>query len=217
MVKQKGHKVVVALTRATKDKQFKALQQEMGLLFDKDGEELALSTPQNTATWRPVVQSLQQHEGGTPGKQADQVDPDPFSLVPIPTSPPPFALVIRTFHWVGGSGHKECQVACISFSVWLSIHQIPSPQAKKRWSVWELGAMLPASLQDIGLRFSGNGGGKLVLAGSCCIAQVRTKMRAQHAAAASAGSIKISSIWCVVDFTLCYTMPNVIPLQVQDP
>ncbi len=39
----------------------------------------------------------------------------------------------------------------------------------------------------------------------------------QHAAVASGGSIEISSIKCVVDSTLCYTMPNVIPLQVQGP
>jgi hypothetical protein len=46
--------------------------------------------------------------------------------------------------------------------------------------------------------------------------QVRMKTRAQHAAAALAGS-RQSSINCVVDYTLLYTMPNVISLQVQDP
>jgi hypothetical protein len=50
MVKQKGHKVAAAAARATKDRHFKALQQEMGLLLDEDGEEsheakLAPSTP----------------------------------------------------------------------------------------------------------------------------------------------------------------------------
>jgi hypothetical protein len=50
MVKQKGCKVVAAVARTAKDVQFKALQQEMGLLLDEDGEEereakLAPSTP----------------------------------------------------------------------------------------------------------------------------------------------------------------------------
>ncbi len=49
------------------------------------------------------------------------------------------------------------------------------------------------------------------------VLQVRTKMQAQHAAAALAGSIEISSINCVVDSTLCYTTPNAILLQIQDP
>ncbi len=42
-------------------------------------------------------------------------------------------------------------------------------------------------------------------------------MWAQHAAAASVGSRQLSSIKCVVDSTLLYTMPNDISLQVQDP
>jgi hypothetical protein len=60
MVKQKVSKVAAAAARATKDRQFRALQQEMGLLLDEDEEErdeaeLALSTPQKAATWRPAV------------------------------------------------------------------------------------------------------------------------------------------------------------------
>jgi hypothetical protein len=45
--------------------------------------------------------------------------------------------------------------------------------------------------------------------------QVRTKTRAQHAAAAPSGSRSSSSLKCVVDSTLQYTTPN-IPSQVQD-
>jgi hypothetical protein len=50
MVKQKGCKVVAAVERAANDRQFMALQQEMGFLLDLDGEErddavLAPSTP----------------------------------------------------------------------------------------------------------------------------------------------------------------------------
>jgi hypothetical protein len=64
MVKQKGCKVVATAARATKDMQFKAFQQGMGLLLDKDGEESAPSTPPKMATWRPVVQYPQQCDGG---------------------------------------------------------------------------------------------------------------------------------------------------------
>jgi hypothetical protein len=46
--------------------------------------------------------------------------------------------------------------------------------------------------------------------------QVKTKTQAQHAAAASSGS-RLSSNKCVVDFTLQYTTPNGILLQVQNP
>jgi hypothetical protein len=45
MVKQKGRKVAAAAARAVKDKQIKALQQDMGLLSHEDGEELAPRTP----------------------------------------------------------------------------------------------------------------------------------------------------------------------------
>ncbi len=59
MVKQKGCKVVAAAARVAKDRQCKALQQEMGLLSDKDGEEgddavLAPSTLQKATTQLPV-------------------------------------------------------------------------------------------------------------------------------------------------------------------
>jgi hypothetical protein len=45
---------------------------------------------------------------------------------------------------------------------------------------------------------------------------IRTKIRAQHVAAALSGSSS-SSIKCVVDSTLQYTTPNDTSLQVQDP
>ncbi len=48
------------------------------------------------------------------------------------------------------------------------------------------------------------------------LSQVMMKTRAQHAAAALSGS-RLSSIKCVVDSTLQYTMPNDISSQVQDP
>ncbi len=55
MAKQRAHKKAVAAAQAAKDRQFKAYQQELGLLVNKDGEELAPSTPQKAAAWCPVV------------------------------------------------------------------------------------------------------------------------------------------------------------------
>jgi hypothetical protein len=88
MAKQRAHKAAVAAEGAEEDRQFKAYQKELGLLSDKDGEESALSTPQKAAARCPVVQSPQQCDGGTLGKRAAQVDPEPSSSVPIPTLPP---------------------------------------------------------------------------------------------------------------------------------
>jgi hypothetical protein len=107
MAKQKGHKVSAAAARATKDRQFKAPQQEMGILSDrdeKDGDEVELHprTPQKAATWRLVEQSLQQREGEAPEKQATQVNPDPSSLVLISTLPPQsISLVAHSSGLVG--------------------------------------------------------------------------------------------------------------------
>jgi hypothetical protein len=46
MAKQRAHKAVAAEAQASKDRQFKAFQKKLGLLSDKDGEELAPSTPE---------------------------------------------------------------------------------------------------------------------------------------------------------------------------
>jgi hypothetical protein len=74
--------------QAAKNMRFRAFQEELGLSLDDDGEALAPSTPQKAAAWHPVAQSPQQHEDGAPVKRAAQVEPDPSSLVPIPTLPP---------------------------------------------------------------------------------------------------------------------------------
>ncbi len=86
-------KAVAAGAQAAKDRQFRAFQEKLGLSLDNDGEASAPSTPQRAAAWCPVAQSPQQCDGGAPGKQAAQVEPDPSSLVPIPTLPPSFADV----------------------------------------------------------------------------------------------------------------------------
>ncbi len=102
MAKQRAHKAAAAAAQAEKDRQFKAFQQELGLLLDKDGEESAPSTTQKAAARCPVVQSPQQCDGRAPGKCAAQVDPDPSALVSIPTLPPHLlTLVSNLFEPVG--------------------------------------------------------------------------------------------------------------------
>jgi hypothetical protein len=65
MAKQRAHKAAAAATRAEKNRQFKAHQQELGLLLDKDGEESAPSTPQKAAAQHPVVDLLSKAMGDT--------------------------------------------------------------------------------------------------------------------------------------------------------
>ncbi len=94
----RSHKAAAAAAQAAKDRQFRAFQEELGLSLDNDGEALAPSTPQKAAARRPAAQSPQQRDGGAPGKQAAQVEPDTSSLVPIPTLPPHLqTLVTNSF------------------------------------------------------------------------------------------------------------------------
>jgi hypothetical protein len=51
----RSHRAAAAAVHTTKDRQFKAFQEELGLLLDNDGEALALSTPQKAAAWCPVA------------------------------------------------------------------------------------------------------------------------------------------------------------------
>jgi hypothetical protein len=95
---------------------------------------------------------------------------------------------------------------------------IESPPRRSRSSD-QAGHLVPGSLPPFTMLDSDF----LVMEGSSLaprdpgLLQVRTKTRAQHAAVAAAGSRQLSSIKCVVDFTLLYAMPNDIYLQVQDP
>jgi hypothetical protein len=221
MVKQKGCKVAAAAARAAKDRQFKALQQEIGLLSDKDGEEgddavLAPSTPQKAATWHLVVQSLQQCEGGAPRKQATQVDPDPSALVLILMLPP--QLISLGAHY---SGLVEQDARCVKLPVSSpppGSPYIKSSPCKPRSSDQDecLVPCFPLPFKMLDLDFLVMEGASLA-SQDPVVLQARSKTQAQHGAAASAGSREPSIIKCVVDSTLCFTMPNVIPLQVQDP
>jgi hypothetical protein len=98
----RSHKAAAAAAQAAKDRQFRAFQEELGLSLDDDGEASAPSTPQKAATWRLAAQSSQQRDGGAPGKQASQVEPDPSSLVPIPTLPPYLQTLV--FNSIGPVG-----------------------------------------------------------------------------------------------------------------
>ncbi len=75
-----------------------------------------------------------------------------------------------------------------------------------------LGTLPPFTMQDSD--FPAMGGASLESRNSGPL-QVRTKMQAQHAAAALSGSRSSSSLKCVVESTLQYTMPH-NPPQVQD-
>jgi hypothetical protein len=90
----RSHKAAAIAAQAAKDRQFKAFQEKLGLSLDNDGETLAPSIPHKAAARRPVAQSPQQHKDGAPGKQAAQVEPDPSSLVPIPTLPPHLQMLV---------------------------------------------------------------------------------------------------------------------------
>jgi hypothetical protein len=48
-------KAAAAAAQAAKDRRFRAFQEELGLSLDDNGKELAPSTPQKAAAWRPVV------------------------------------------------------------------------------------------------------------------------------------------------------------------
>ncbi len=95
---------------------------------------------------------------------------------------------------------------------------IKSPPCRSRSSD-QVGHLVPGSLPP----FTMSDLDFLVMEGASLaprdpvVSLARTKTRAQHAAVVLAGSRKPSNIKCVVDSTLFYTMPNDIPLQVQDP
>ncbi len=95
-------KAAAAAAQAVKDRRFRAFQVELGLSLDGDGEALAPSTPQKAAAWRPVARSPQQREDGAPGKRAAQVEPDPSSLILIPTLPPHLQMLVP--HYLGPAG-----------------------------------------------------------------------------------------------------------------
>jgi hypothetical protein len=158
---------------ATKDRQFKAKKGDglllLSLLEEGDEAEFALRTPQKAAIWHPVVQSPQQHEQGAQRKQATQVDLDPSSLVPIPMPPPPIYFIMRTSSGPAGHDAKDVKPP-VSLPPSGSPYIESPPCTKKRCPGGVFSAVLPAPLQNVEFRFSGNIGGKSGFVGSCHIA-----------------------------------------------
>jgi hypothetical protein len=214
MAKQRAHKAGAAVAQAAKDRQFKASQKELGLLLDEDGEELALSTPQKAAAWRPVVQSSQQCDGGTLWKHAAQVDPDPSSSVPIPTLPPHLLTLVPNLLEPAGQDARRTKLpvspgpSCSPY-----IESPPAGQgAVIRLGIWRWAPCLSSQCWTL---ISRQCRGKLAPRNPGQL-QVRTKTWVQLVAVASLRS-RLSSIKCVVDSTLQYTTPNDISLQVHNP
>jgi hypothetical protein len=105
-----AHKAAAAAAWANKDRQFKAYQQELGLLSDNDGEELAPSIPQKAAAQHPVVQSPHQHDGGAPGKCTTQVEPDLSSSILIPTLPPNLLTLVSNLLGPAGQDARRTKL-----------------------------------------------------------------------------------------------------------
>jgi hypothetical protein len=201
----RSHKAAAAAAQAAKNRQFRAFQEELGLSLDDDGEALAPSTPQKAATRRPAAQSPQQREGGAPRKQAAQVEPDPSSLVPIPTLPPHLQTLVSNSL---GPASQDARSTKLPVSLGpLCSPYIKSPPCRSR-SGDQMGHVVPGTpppftMQDS--NFPVMGGASLESRNSGP-PLVRTKTQAQHAAAASPGSRSSSSLKCgVVVSTLQYT------------
>jgi hypothetical protein len=191
-----------------------AFQEELGLSLDNDGEASAPCTPQKAATQRSVAQSPQQRDGGAPGKQAAQVEPDPSSLVPIPTLPPHLQTLVSNSL---GPADQDARSTKLPVSPGpLCSPYIESPPRRSRsgdlMGHVALGTLPPFTMQDS--NFLAMKGASLELSNSGP-PQIRKKTWAQHTAVALLGSRSSSSLKCVVVSALQYTMPH-NPLQVQD-
>jgi hypothetical protein len=182
--------------------------------LDNDGEALAPSTPQKAAAWHPVAQSPQQHEDGAPSKQAAQVEPDPSSLVLIPTLPPHLQTLVPNPLGPAGQDARSTKLP-VSPGPSCSPY-IESPPRRLR-SGDQTGHVVPGTpppftMQDsnfpviVGASLESRNSGPL---------HIRTKTCIQHAAVALLGSRGSSSFKCEALSTLQYTMPH-IPPQVQD-
>ncbi len=87
MAKQRAHKAAAAAERAKKDSQFKAYQKELGLLSDKDGEDLALGTPQKAAAGTQWCKLPSNVMGGHQGNVLPRWIQTPLPLSQHPLSP----------------------------------------------------------------------------------------------------------------------------------
>jgi hypothetical protein len=202
----RSHKVAAA-AQAAKDRQFTAYQQELGISLDDIGEESAPSTPQKAATWHQVAQSPQQQDRGAPGKRAAQVEPDRSSSVPIPTLPSHLLTLISNS--LGPVGQDARSTKLLVSPGPSSSPYIKSPLCRSR-SGDQTGQLVPGTPPPFTMLDSNfpEMGGACFESCNSGPPQIRTKMRAQHAAAALSGSRSSSRLKCVVESTLQYTKPN---------
>jgi hypothetical protein len=176
-------KAVAAAAQAAKDRQCRAFQEELGLSSNNDGEALAPSTPQKAAAWRPVAQSPQQCDGGAPGKQAAQVEPNPSSLILIPALLPHLQTLVSNS--LGLMGQDARSTKLLVSPGLLCSPCIKSPPRRSR-SKDQTGHVVPGTppsftMQDSNFLAMGD---TSLESRNSELSQVRTKTRAQHAAAA---------------------------------
>jgi hypothetical protein len=203
----------MAAAHAAKDRQFRAFQEELGLSPDNDGEASAPSTPQKASARHLVAQIPQQRDGGAPGKQVAQVELDPSSLVPIPNLPPYLQMLVSNSLGPAGQDARSTKLLESLGPSCSPYIESPPRRLRSREQTRHVvpGTPSPFILQDS--NFLAIRGASLEPRNSIPL-QVRTKTRAQHAAAALSGIRTSSSLKCVVVSTLQYTMPH-NPPQVQ--
>jgi hypothetical protein len=142
------------------------------------------------------------------------VELDPSSSVPIPTLPPHLKTLVSNSLGPAGQDARSTKLP-VSLGPLCSLYIESSPcRSRSRDQTGHVapGTPPPFTMQDS--YFPATGGASLELHNSGP-PQVRMKMLAQHASAASLVSRSSSSLKCVVVSTLQYTTPH-NPPQVQD-
>jgi hypothetical protein len=152
--------------------------------------------------------------GGAPGKQATQVEPNPSSLIPIPTLPPHLQMLAPNSLGPAGQDTRSTKLL-VSPSPLCSPYIESSPHRSRSVDQMEheaLGTPPLFTMQDSDFLAMGSASLESHNSGPL---HVRRKTRAQHAAVALSGSRGSSSLKCVAVSTLQYTTPH-NPLQVHD-
>jgi hypothetical protein len=135
------------------------------------------------------------------------VEPDPSSSVPIPTLLPHLLTLVSNLLGPAGQDAKRTKLPVppgLSGSPYI---ESPSCRLRSIDQARHLAPGTPPPLTMLNSNFLVMEGASLAPRDSG-LPQVRTKTRAQQAAAALSGS-RISSIKCVVESTLQYATPNI--------
>ncbi len=152
--------------------------------------------------------------GGAPGKQAAQVEPDPSSFVPIPTLPPHLQTLGSNSLGPAVQDARNTKLPVSPGPSCSPYIQSPPRRSRSRDQTGHVAPSAPPLFTMQDSNFPAMEGASLESRNSGP-PWVRTKTRAQHAAAASLGSRGSSSLKCVAVTTLQYTTPHNL-LQVQD-